>query len=87
MVTVSPKVQLLKFKRSLAVVKAKIALLKVKIANLQKVIDIRTKRKLPVATQNFQMQSLMDQYNQAEQTASEIQKKIDATASGVINKI
>jgi len=36
---------------------------------------------------NFEIQSLMSQYNQAQTLASSVQKKLNDTANGVIGKI
>lgn len=86
-ITASPKVQLLKLKQALVVAKKKVALLKSQIAVLKKQIELKVKRGLITKSLDFRMESLMEQLNKAEQTASEIQKKIEETGSGVINKI
>lgn len=73
--------------RSQKLIKAKIALFQKRIDALQKMIDAKKTKNLPTTLLDKQMKGLMDTFNKAQTTASELQKKIDATASGVINKI
>lgn len=73
--------------RSQKLVKAKLVLLQKRIDALQKLIDAKKVKNVPTTLLDKQMKGLMDVFNKAQTTASELQKKIDATASGVINKI
>lgn len=83
----STNVELRKFKRALTVIKTKIGLLDTKIKKLKVTLDSRVKKNLPVLTLEKQINSLMDEYNTAQEMKSKIEKKIQETASGIISKI
>lgn len=73
--------------RSQKLIKARIAMLQKRIDTLQKMIDAKKAKNLPTTLLDKQMKALMDSFNKAQTTASDIQKKIDDTNSSVIDKI
>jgi predicted RNase H-like nuclease (RuvC/YqgF family) len=77
----SPRAELLTLKRSLSELKRKIALLKTQITQLEKQIVAKDKKGINTTSLKKRLAALVLSYEQAQQKAADLQKKIDALSS------
>lgn len=73
--------------RRLALLQSDMLTLNQKKKIIQSRIERKIRMKLAHTIDDASLENLMKQYSDAEKTAAEIQKKLEATASGVIQKI
>lgn len=73
--------------RKLATARGDILTLKQKIKIVQARIDRKNRMKLGHSLDDAALQNLMKQYTEAEKMAAELEKKLQDTASGAIQKI
>jgi maltodextrin utilization protein YvdJ len=77
----------IQIQRKLTLLQSEMKTLKQKIKVVQSRIDRKTRMKTSHAIDDMSLKNFMEQYNEAERTAAELNKKLEDTASGVIQKV